>query len=131
MPLVAQRTCSAQNRRYHFGHKATIEGFFGSVRSQAGLKKFWLANKSVEERMKGILLAAAAASAAFVAWAPVMAAAQVTSGPNRYATVADPHARSVTHFRRTPRFYVARPGDFITNFSSSEHVAVNHPPKNR
>jgi hypothetical protein len=74
-------------------------------------------------------LIAAAAIMAIAACTPVSVSAQAALG--RYATTADRHVRSVPHYRRTPRFYAARPGDFITNFSSSEHVAVNHPPKNR
>jgi len=79
--------------------------------------------------MKGILLAAAAASVAFVASVPETAAAQTAAV--RHATAVDHHSRSVTHYTRTPRSYAARSGDSITSFSSSENVAVNHPPKNR
>jgi len=80
--------------------------------------------------MQKVLSVAAVAAAALLAAASVTANAQVASGPSRYI-VTNHNARSVTHYRRAPRFYAARPGDFITNFSSSEHVAVNHPPKNR
>jgi hypothetical protein len=79
--------------------------------------------------MQKSLFVAAAAAMAIAASAPVPASAQAALG--RYAATADHHVRSVHHYRPTARFYAARPGDFITNFSSSEHVAVNHPPKNR
>ena len=76
---------------------------------------------------KSLLIAAAAI--ALIAATPVSAFAQVVSA--RYVGTANHHARVLAHYRRTPPVVTVRPGDYITNFSSSEHVAVNHPPKNR